>query len=416
MAIRQSIVSSRQSQSFSKHHGLAVAMVLVLAAIVPAHTAFAQAPSNVLCKEEVCLMTAGTMSPERLVNAMPGTEGRNFSLTLEKSFGELVRWPNSRYCSLAMSPDGALLAAGECHPFGLVHVWELGGSDTAPLFEFEAQPCEPGCRVGSPSSLAFSHDGTKLAAALFNNNVQVWDLKTGDELVTLGGHTQHEEVHATDVTFSPNDKIIATGSEPPAQVILWDASSGKELRRHSMSRLGSSQPFSADGSMVVLLNGDRSNVTFWSVETGEEEVGGCLGAMIDSAAFSGNGELIAITGNTHVEFWKLQTKTKVTSSAHDNETDGDVCPARNVHGFKLLPPLNNPNIRPQPILFSPDDRWFVAFRDDRIVVWDARTLRELLNDRIGYVASAAFGPDGTSLVTVGGRGDEFGIRLWRLDD
>ena len=86
-------------------------------------------------------------------------------------------------------------------------------SNANPLLELEAQPCDPGCRVASPTSLAFSHDGTKLAAALFNNNVQVWDLKTGRALITLGSHVRHDDIHSIDVAFSPDDRIIATGSE-----------------------------------------------------------------------------------------------------------------------------------------------------------------------------------------------------------
>ncbi len=416
MATSKSVRWSRQLQADTKHRNANMAIVCVFGVVLFAVAAFAEPSIKSNCEDDLCLLKTASTSSEASADTTAASDKSKLSLTLEKSFGQIVRFPNSRYCSLAISPDGAFLAAGECHPFGKVHIWALDGSDTEPLLEFEAQPCDPGCRVASPTSLAFSHDGTKLAAALFNNNVQVWDLKTGKALITLGRHVRHDDIHSIDVAFSPDDRIIATGSEPPAHVILWDAATGEELRRHPMSRLGSTQPFSADGRMVVLLTSDNTNVTFWSVETGKEETGGCLGTKINSAAFSTDGKLVAITGNTHVEFWKLQPSVKSPSAEGSGEDDADVCPARKMHGFQFIPPPRDPNGRPQPVMFSPDGRWFIAFRDDRLIVWDAMTLHELINRQMGYVASAAFGPGGTTFATIGGYGDELGIRVWTLED
>lgn len=47
--------------------------------------------------------------------------------------------------------------------------------------------------------------------------ISLWDVDTGDKLISLQGHTEHIE----SLTFSPDGKILASGSED-GTVLLWN--------------------------------------------------------------------------------------------------------------------------------------------------------------------------------------------------
>src|SRR5207249_4566314 len=67
--------------------------------------------------------------------------------------------------------------------------------------------------------LAFSPDGTRIAGGPQNSNqIQVWDAKTGIEVIRLGAKTDSKR-HLF-VAFAPNGKTIAPSGE--TGVALWD--------------------------------------------------------------------------------------------------------------------------------------------------------------------------------------------------
>ena len=71
----------------------------------------------------------------------------------------------------------------------------------------------PSARTAS-GSLSGSEDKT----------VKVWDAATGQEMLTLKGHT----VAVSSVAFSPDGKRIVTGSRDKT-VKVWDAATGQEM-------------------------------------------------------------------------------------------------------------------------------------------------------------------------------------------
>jgi tetratricopeptide (TPR) repeat protein len=67
-------------------------------------------------------------------------------------------------------------------------------------------------------ALAFSPDGKRLVSASSDGTVKLWDVTTGQEALTLTGHTGA----VISVAFSPDGKQLVTGSEDK-MVKLWDA-------------------------------------------------------------------------------------------------------------------------------------------------------------------------------------------------
>ena len=171
---------------------------------------------------------------------------------------KLAAFPQqSGVLSLAMSPDGTLLACGlgegdHC----VVRVWDVSSgdsllnlkTDSAPLVDFsvdgktlaiamEGQLCRfdldtrqlhamriPDLR--GPRCLACALVGETLVVGSVDRSIRFYDGRTGGEQATLLGH--REPVRA--LAFSPDGKTLVSGSES-GEVILWDVLTCQELAR-----------------------------------------------------------------------------------------------------------------------------------------------------------------------------------------
>jgi serine/threonine protein kinase len=116
--------------------------------------------------------------------------------------------------SLAVSPDGAHLAAGM--PEAGVRLWDLKTGETRTL-EGSNRPAH---------ALAFSPDGKQLAAAYpFTTKVRLWNVTSGVGRWLEGGHKRQ----VNSVAFSPDGTTLATESLD-GTVRLWSPRTGAEAR------------------------------------------------------------------------------------------------------------------------------------------------------------------------------------------
>ena len=126
--------------------------------------------------------------------------------------------------------------------------------------------------------MVFSPDGKRLASAASDNTVKVWDAQTGQELLTFKVNTRR----FSNVAFSPDSKRLASSSIPPDasgppgsdEVKVWDAQTGDELLTlKGHTGFVWSVVFSPDGKRLASVAGWVGipwEVKVWDVHTGQE--------------------------------------------------------------------------------------------------------------------------------------------------
>ena len=111
--------------------------------------------------------------------------------------------------------------------------------------------------------MSFSPDGKRILAAAANT-ARIWDVRTGESVFALEGHT----APVTSASFSPNGSVIATTSTD-STAILWRATDGARL--HLLTghfSLVSGAAFSADGRWLATAGPGQTGI--WQVRTGRK--------------------------------------------------------------------------------------------------------------------------------------------------
>jgi WD40 repeat protein len=160
----------------------------------------------------------------------------------------------------AFSPDWGRLALADG---GAVRVCDpTTGRETATL---------RGNVPGGIYTVAFAPGGKRLALVDDDAGpVELWDVATGQQLLTLAGHTGQ----VFSLAFSPDGRRLA--SADPEGVRIWDTTTGNALLTlHGPTRIGRAVllechgvAFSPDGKR--LASASEEGITVWNATTGEE--------------------------------------------------------------------------------------------------------------------------------------------------
>lgn len=395
-------------------------------------------------------LTQIAFSPDGRLLASAGTDSVRLWVL---STGEVsaVRRHRSAALAIAFHPTQDLLATAGGPAEATVHLWNTRTGEPAEGLDSSN---------ASIYSLAFSPDGTELAAASPQAGVLVWDIpsregptsSTAHGANVVGYHPDGQLLSAGDdevVRRRDGDIVNAHGSPIRALVVrrrtlIFGGESGRidafvEAGHHQLdARAGPvrSIALSPDADLLASAH-DDGHVRIWDTGTGallEEQLARKLDSQAKSIAFSPDGDLLAAgcrDGTIHLWHRAARSTPSVRRfPAHDGAVtslafsgdgsmllsggfDGAVRTWDSATSEPAAPETSPPGSRSETTrvrsVVSAGDNAAAVWSDGKVLLWRTAAPSERVMAEYPLVDSMAFTPDGRRLLV--GVADE-GIRLW----
>jgi WD40 repeat protein len=311
----------------------------------------------------------------------PGTKAKYFGTTCNTAFD--------------FDPSSQVLAVGRCDGSGSIDMFDLGLASGMPTKSLK--------QVAEPQFIAFRPDGRALAVSSHDQPaVQVLELNQDKPGLSVSIPTG-----AIGIAWNADGRLLAVAGND-RRIYVWDVANLRE----------------------------GSNPPPLSVLTGHE-------AEVRQVAFSTSNNLLASTANDEtVRIWepirgKQLIQVAAGTSPMQFSADGRrlafVAGTRQLVRWELAAPSEYKALRsyeapkgPWSADFSPDGRLLASAHGDGLRIWDLSKTKEIAlieetedGDRLGYIRSVLFAPDGTKLITCGpgdarvpGRG---GLYIWSIE-
>ena len=246
-------------------------------------------------------------------------------------------------------------------------------------------------------SVAFSPDGTKIAAAGWGKSLAVWDAGTGQPVGRpLLGH----EGAVTSIAFNPAGSLLAS-SGADGTVRIWNVAGGpafgeavgEPLRGHSGRVL--SVRFSPDGRVLASAGADKK-IVLWNVDTHQRtvELKGHDNAVKSIAFRPPDGRMLASGGfDGSVILWDVASGSQLGKPLGVSAAPASSDSRPRDDGARVMA-----------VAFSADgSKLASATYDNTVTLWDPQTRKmspDHLRDSLErHLLSMDLAADGNSLVT-----------------
>jgi WD40 repeat protein len=284
------------------------------------------------------------------------------------------------------------------------------------------------------SSVAFSPDGTIVAAGSEDKSIVLWDVKSQRALGTMTGHAET----VTTLLFDPTKPVLLSGSTDGA-VIRWNLEELKQIDT-PVKNFGASISsifLSPDGHARALAL-ERDRVVILDVND-DPALGRRVRAEgVDSSnvAFSPDGRSLASSGEFgDVVVWDVDSSEPngMPLSGHDRQVsslayarDGKVLVSGSMDGTIIFwdtathaalgPPIKAHWSPVWSLACNPDGKTAVSGGDSQLVFWDLTTRKQLgppVTSQKDRSWTLAFSPDGEFLASAG---NNRVVSIWKTGD
>lgn len=212
-----------------------------------------------------------------------------------------------------------------------------------------------------------------------------------DGVLSWSVHTRHHRQSVGHVQFSPDGKLLATGSDG-GTVRLWDAKTRKLKLILSASNIVRDLAFSPDGRYIAATCYEADQAQIWEVATGRLiRRYSKRHSYYGSIAWHPQGTLFATLNDREIFVWNLKNSVKAkTLKGHQ----------AGILKFR----------------WSPDGQWLASADDKEVLLWKTSnwTIQTRLTPARG-VSVLAFSPDSQLLATSSAAYDAV-IELWTVPD
>jgi WD40 repeat protein len=284
--------------------------------------------------------------------------------------------------SVAVTRDGRTLIAGSWE--GTVDIWDLKSRQQLWRFALRQEPLLPRA-VTAVHAVTITQDGRRAVAgaggsAGDDNSIRVWDLEQGNEVCSLKGH----EYAVTALALSPDGKQLFSGSRDN-RLKLWNLGNCDE--RHLVAHVDwvAAIVITPDGQQAVSSSRD-STIAVWSLLEGR--VSRTLrghGDRVEALAINSD-LLVSGSMDSTIKVWDITTGQSLTTINNDSAVKA---------------------------VAITDDNRYVASGDCNNVVklWELTTGQEVrsLRGHTDWVEAVTFASDGSRLVS-GARDNT--LRVW----
>jgi WD40 repeat protein len=325
-----------------------------------------------------------------------------------------IKDAHSCVASVAFSPDGKTVASRNFRDCS-VQLWDLAtGQRRQRLGTADHEP-PGGIAKYEGRNLAYSADGTMVAAASEQGELSVWDVASGKALL----RRREKSRGIRSVSFSPDGKLLVWGDGADT-ICWWDLVRNRELRRVKSFKAGvRSFAFSPDGETPASGEYDGT-IRVWDVRSGKPRY--CTKNepfMVSAVTFSPDGkDLLAVIGGT-IRRWEATTGTERQApeghsgvvSALAFSPDGKVVASGGQEGtIRLWETATGRVLRRFPhdkeldaLAFSSDGRVLAAAYGDVISLWETaagKALHQLKCTEQAWVRTIAFTADDEAFVAL----------------